>query len=393
MGIVGQLAYVGRRGTRLQRAYDINQVDANASLLNSFTLMQQNVARGCNPDGTGCAGGVSIPLVTSNIVNAAFVNSATTRTDLTQNAAGNFVGRVEQQTIAGQFRINQQFGIVTYIDAGGSSHYHALQATLRKRFEKGLLFGASYSFSKSIDDQSVDPVGSTSGGGLSTTNSRTPTDARKFYNEKARSDFDRTHVFSAFSVYELPVGKGKALATNTPAVVDHVIGGWAINGIVTAMTGEPFAVRSGIRTSNFAHESRADIIGGVKPELKLQDIPGVLGPVVFANSNGFAIPQPGQNGAGRNIFTAPGYWNVDLGIQKNFSLTERFKLQFRTEMFNAFNHPNFDNPRDASVGSPSFRSTLFGQTCCATVAPPSTQTVIQTGEAARVIQLALKLSF
>jgi len=159
------------------------------------------------------------------------------------------------------------------------------------------------------------------------------------------------------------------------------------------MTGEPFAVRSGIRTSNFAHESRADIIGGVKPELKLQDIPGVLGPVVFANSNGFAIPQPGQNGAGRNIFTAPGYWNVDLGIQKNFSLTERFKLQFRTEMFNAFNHPNFDNPRDASTGSPSFRSTLFGQTCCATVAPPSTQTVIQTGEAARVIQLALKLSF
>jgi hypothetical protein len=393
MGIVGQLAYVGRRGIRLQRAYDVNQVDANASLLNSFTLMQQNVAKGCNPDGTGCAGGVSIPLVTSNIVNAAFVNSTTTRTDLNQNAAGNFVGRVEQQTIAGQFRINQQFGVVTYIDAGGSSHYHALQATLRKRFEKGLLFGASYSFQKSIDDQSVDPVGSSSGGGLSTTNSRTPTDARKFYNEKARSDFDRTHVFSAFSVYELPVGKGKAFATNTPAVLDHVIGGWAINGIVNIMTGEPFSVRSGLRTSNFAHESRADIIGGVKPELKLQDIPGVIGPVVFANSNGFAIPLPGQNGAGRNIFTAPGYWNVDLGIQKNFSLTERFKLQFRTEMFNAFNHPNFDNPRDASTGSPSFRSTLFAQTCCATVAPPSTQTVIQTGEAARVIQLALKLSF
>jgi len=92
-------------------------------------------------------------------------------------------------------------------------------------------------------------------------------------------------------------------------------------------------------------------------------------------------------------FTLAGILIVDLGIQKNFSLTERFKLQFRTEMFNAFNHPNFDNPRDASVGSPSFRSTLFGQTCCATVAPPSTQTVIQTGEAARVIQLALKLSF
>ncbi len=395
-GIVGQVTYVGRRGTRLQRAYDSNQIDANASLLNSFTLMQQNVAKICNPDGSGCPVGVTgsaIPLVTGGIVNAAFVNSATTRTDLSLNAAGNFVGRVEQTTTAGQFRINQQFGVVTYIDAGGSSHYHALQATLRKRFEQGLLFGASYSFSRSIDDQSVDPVGAASGGGLSTTNSRTPTDARKWFNEKARSDFDRSHVFTAFSVYELPFGKGKALASGVPSVVNQIIGGWAINGIYTFMTGEPFSVRSGVRTSNFAHESRADIIGGVEPTVKLQDIPGIIGPVVFANSSGFAIPAPGQNGAGRNIFIAPSYWNFDLGIQKNFSLTERFKLQFRGEMFNAFNHPNFDNPRDASVGSPSFRSTLFGQTCCANVAPPSTQTIIQTGESARVIQLALKLMF
>jgi hypothetical protein len=62
-------------------------------------------------------------------------------------------------------------------------------------------------------------------------------------------------------------------------------------------------------------------------------------------------------------------------------------------MFNAFNHPNFDNPRDASVGSPSIQSSLFAQTCCATVAPPSTQTIVQTGESARVIQFALKLQF
>ena len=76
-----------------------------------------------------------------------------------------------------------------------------------------------------------------------------------------------------------------------------------------------------------------------------------------------------------------------------FQVSERIKLQFRTEIFNAFNHANFDNPRDASAGSPSILSPLFAQTCCATVAPPSTQSIIQTGESARVIQFALKLQF
>jgi hypothetical protein len=331
--------------------------------------------------------------VTSGAVNAAFVNSTQSRTDLSLNAAGNLAGRIEQTTLALNLRPNQQFGTITYIDAGGSSHYHAFQATARKRFEKGLLFGASYSFQKSIDDQSVDPVGAASGGGLSITNSRTPTDARKFFNEKGRSDFDRTHVFTTFSVYELPFGKGKTFVSGANRFVDAIIGGWTINGIYTFMSGEPFSVRSGAFTSNSAHESRADIVGGVKPQVKLQEIAGIVGPVLFKDTTGFALPAPGTNGAGRNIFVAPNYWNLDLGIQKRFAITERIGFQLRVEMFNAFNHTNFDNPRDASVGSPSFRSAVFAQTCCAAVAPPSTQQIIQTGEAARVIQLAGKITF
>lgn len=395
IGMVGQIAYIGRRGTRLQRAYNINQIDAGP-ILPSFLLMQQNVAKGCNPDGSGCPAGVTgsaIPIVTSGALTAAFVNSSQSRTDLSLNAAGNMAGRIEQTTLALNLRPNQQFSTITYIDGGGSSHYHAMQATLRKRFEKGFLFGASYSFQKSIDDQSVDPVGASSGGGLSTTNSRTPTDARKWFNEKGRSDFDRTHVFTAFSVYELPFGKGKALGSGVNSFVNHIIGGWAINGIYTWMSGEPFSVRSGAFTSNSGHESRADIVGGVKPKVGLFEIPNVVGPVLFKDDSGFALPAPGTNGAGRNIFEAPGYWNLDLGIQKRFAISERIAMQFRAEMFNAFNHVNFDNPRDASVGSPSFRSSVFAQTCCAAVAPPSTQQIIQTGEAARVIQIALKLTF
>ena len=191
-------------------------------------------------------------------------------------------------------------------------------------------------------------------------------------------------------------------------VVNQVLGGWTINSIFTFQSGEPFAVRSGSFTANGNHESRAGVQIPVKAQL--QELPGVVGPVLFKPvginpvtgqpftcgldpSQTFCLPAPGQNGAGRNIFTASNYWNLDLGFIKTFQLTERFKVQFRMEMFNALNHPNFDNPRDASVGSPSIRSSVFAQTCCATVAPPSTQTVVQTGESARVIQFAMKLQF
>ncbi len=405
-GFVAQLSYIGRRGTHLQRAYDINQIDA-APILNDFRSMQSNIGKNCTPDGLAtldstkpaCSGGQLISIVNypTTVANSpkgaltqAFVNSGVTVTDLQQNGAGNFAGRIEQTTLALKLRPNQQFSVITYIDAGGDSYYNAAQFTLRKRFEKGLMVGMAYTYGKSIDNQSVDPVGAASGGGLSTTNSRTPTNARNWRGERARSDFDRRQVLTANGVWELPFGKGKMFDTQN-AFANTILGGWAVNGIYTRMTGEPFSVTSGIRTSNFSHVSRADVKTFV--DAKLQDKTGVIGPVVFADANNFAIPAAGSDGAGRNIFQAPGYWNVDIGINKTFQITERFKLDFRTEMFNALNHTNFDNPVSASVGSPSIVSTVFGQTCCAAVAPPTTQTIIQTGESARVIQFALKLKF
>ena len=386
---MAQASYIGRRGMRLLRAYDVNQINADP-ILPSFVIMQQNMRNGCRPDGTGCANGVAVPVVTSGIVSSTFVNSSTTQSDLTLNAAGNFAGRVEQTTLPARLRPNQQFAKITYIDSGGDSYYHSAQATLRKRFGDGLQAGLAYTFGKSIDDQSVDPVGATSGGALSTTNSRTPTDIRDWRQERGRSDFDRRQVLTVNSLWELPIGKQKRFASSIHPALNHIVGGWSLNGIYTFMSGEPFSVRSGVRTSNFSHESRADI-AGAKPQVRLQEVPGVIGPVVFKDASAFAIPAPGTNGAGRNIFEAPGYWNLDLGIGKRFELTERLNLQFRAEMFNALNHANFDNPRDASSGSPSIRSTVFAQTCCQTVAPPTTQTIIQTGEAARVIQFALKM--
>lgn len=390
-GFLVEAGYIGRRGLRLLRAYDINQINADP-ILPSFLTMQQNVAKGCQPDGTGCSGGVTPVIVASGAVTSAFVNSATTKTDLSQNGAGNLAGRIEQTTLALKLRPNQQFGVITYLDSGGDSYYHGFQLTLRKRFESGLLFGLAYTFSKSMDDQSVDPVGASSGGGLSTTNSRTPASIRNWRNERALSDFNRTHVLTMQGVYEFPFGRGRKFGNDLPAVINHVIGGWNTNAIFTSMTGEPFSVRSGVFTSNFSHQSRADLVGA-KPDTALKSAPGVAGPVIFKDATAFAIPAPGSDGIGRNVFIGPSYWNLDLGVTKNFVITEKVRMQLRAEGFNALNHPNFDNPVNASVGSPSILGTTFGQTCCATVAPPSTQTIIQTGESGRIIQFALKLQF
>jgi hypothetical protein len=389
--MVMQAAYVGRRGIHLLYAGNRNQINGD-KVLADFLIMQNNRRLGCPASGTGCVGGTVPSIVSSGALTATFVNSSTTTGELNLNNLGSFVERVENTTLALGLRANQQFSSITYIDNAGDSNYNAAQFTLRRRFDSGFGLALAYTFAKSMDNQSVDPVGASSGGGLTTTNSRTPTDMRNIRDEWARSDFDRTHVLSIVSVWEVPIGRGKWLFSDAPNWLNQFVGGWTINGISTFMTGEPFSIRSGIRTSNSGHESRADVLDPTL-KAKLQEIVGVVGPVLFANSNGFAIPAPGQNGAGRNIFVAPSYYNLDIGIVKQFSLTERVKLDFRTEMFNVLNRANFDNPRDASVGSPSFRSSVFAQTCCQAVAPPSTQTIIQTGESSRVIQFALKLKF
>lgn len=419
-GMVMDAGYIGRRGTRLFMAYDINQVNADP-LVSSFLIMQQNRARGCAATGTGCPAGVTgvtPPLLgllqTAGGLSASaattFLNSSTTVTDLNRNSVGNLAVRIENTTLGLKLRPNQQFAAITYLDNSGDSNYHGAQFTLRRRFTSGLGLSLAYTFAKSIDNQSVDPVGAASGGGLSTTNSRTPNDIRNFRLERARSDFDRTHALQGATVWEVPLGRGKRFLGSSGGFINQILGGWTVNSIFNFMTGEPFSVRSGSFTANGSHESRAGVQQPVQAQL--QYLPGqtFAGPVLFqpveinpatgnpftcgANPNvTFCLPVPGTDGAGRNIFVASNYWNVDLGFIKTFQLTERFKLQFRTEMFNAFNHANFDNPRDASVGSPSIRSSLFAQVCCAAVAPPSTQTIVQTGESARVIQFALKLQF
>jgi Carboxypeptidase regulatory-like domain/TonB dependent receptor/TonB-dependent Receptor Plug Domain len=415
-----QAGYVGKHGSHLFRAYDINQIKTNQpGFRDAFLIARQNVRNGCRPDGTGCAAGVGVtPTLLFQLAGPAsstfnptnFINGMSG--DFAQNGLGevarqfdtNF-GFVTNGFAADYFRPNPQFGSIFFIDSNGSSVYHGAFLQLRRQYNKDLGFGVVYTFSKSIDDQSVDPVGASSGGGLSSTNSRTPTDVFNFRLDRAVSDFDNRHMVTVDFIYNLPFGKGQRWAGGAPGWLDQIIGGWTFTTIHNYQSGEPFTINSGIRTANGFKVSRAALVGP-RPSTDLKLVPGVEGPVVFTasdlvnncrqiNNSGtsFCIPEPGENGSGRNAFRGPGFWNTDMALLKNFKITERVQTQFRAEFFNIFNHPNFENPRNASVGSPTLTSNNFGQTCCTTSALPSSATVIAVGEPNRVIQFGLKVSF
>jgi hypothetical protein len=443
---VAEIGYVGKRGTHLYRAYDLNQVSINGpGFLNAFNIGVHNRALGCtfvdgttlldpkNPSGPviPCAG-ATVPSLLLQLTGSTSGDSGSNLNGRTSDfdtfSIGSFGNFVDGLTGTGTFwdpnsavnsalprnffRPNPQFGQIFFQDSGGDSYYHGLFIAVRRRFEAGLDVGFSYTLSKSIDDMSIDPTGAATGGGLSTTNSRTPTDIHNWRLDRALSDFNNTHVLLANVLYELPVGKGKKFASSAPSWANQVIGGWSFTGIFAYQSGEPYSITSGSLTANGAHISFAQVRGPLDKG-HVQFVNGVEGPVMYnagqfitnpsdpnfncVNAIGtqtyFCIPPPGQQGNGRNIVQGPNFWNLDSSLLKDFVLTERFKLQFRAEVFNVLNHTNWENPRNATSGSPNVQSSIFARTCCASASLPSSATVIAIGEPNRVMQLGLKLNF
>jgi hypothetical protein len=436
---VAEIGYVGKRGTHLYRAYDLNQINTNQpGLLASFLTAQQNVFNGCRPDGSNCPVGVTgvVPTLLMNLTGStfgsstSFINSTTSINNFKLNSIGNLAQRIDQLSAAGgvgaittrgfpanYFRPNPQFAQIFFFDSGGDSYYHAGFIAVRRRFEKGLTFGFTYTLSKSIDDMSVDPVGAATGGGLSTTNSRTPTDVHNFRLDRARSDFDDRHVISSNMLFELPFGKNKKWGSSWPGYLNHILGGWSTTGIFNYQSGEPYTLYTGNFTTNNTHTSSVLVKGPNDPG-HIQFLPGVLGPSMYnagplitnpadpnydcRNITGtqtfFCIPPAGQVGSGRNLAQGPNFWNFDAGITKSIKVTERFGLQLRMEAFNIFNHANFENPRNATVGSPAIATSSrsndgFGQDCCTTAALASSANVNALGEPMRVMQFGVKVTF
>jgi hypothetical protein len=173
-----------------------------------------------------------------------------------------------------------------------------------------------------------------------------PQNSYDYGAEMTNSVFDIRHRFVGNFLWELPFGHGKAYM-NGDNFAARWLGNWQFNGIVTAQTGTPFTVGA----NNFGaidgnNPVYADCVGD--PYAGRTTRPG--GP--FLNPSAFAQPDPASFGTcAPYAFHGPGLQNWDLSIFKWFNFTERFRLQFRSEFFNAFNHPNFANP-GPTVGSP-----------------------------------------
>jgi hypothetical protein len=225
-----------------------------------------------------------------------------------------------------------QWSGVTWRDATGRSSFHSLTAKLERRYSNGLSFQNSIVYSKALDLQSVQSTGNTGDGGIR--------DIRNINAEWGRAGFDARLRYVASYVYELPFGRGRTFLNSVPAWLDKVAGGWETTGIVTLQTGRPFTVTTSKDISNTGGSNRPNVIGD--PHLDNPTVSQWYNVAAFTDVVPAGVYTFGN--ARRNILDAPGIQTFDLGLFKNFSITESKSLQFRGEAFNALNHANFAVP-------------------------------------------------
>jgi hypothetical protein len=257
---------------------------------------------------------------------------------------------------------------ISEIQSAGKSRYNSLQVRAEKRFSHGLTFLAAWTWAHSLDLASSADLGAQNGGDF---RNHLDPDA-----EDANSDFDVRHRFVFSYLYELPFGQGKHFLGDATGVLNQIAGGWQIGGITTVSTGNWFTIIDG--NGNFANsdgQQRPDLIGDPHAT------PCVAG--TFFNTCAFADPALGSAGnLGRNTIQGPGYQVWDFSLFKNFHLTEKMNLEFRSEFFNMFNHPNLQFAKSGpqnSINTTTFGTPEFG--------------FLTAARDPRQIQLALKLSF
>ena len=235
------------------------------------------------------------------------------------------------------------------------SIYHAMQIKFERTFSSGLGMLASYTRSKSIDDASGD-----FGSGVQ--------DINNLRLERGLSDFDYPQRFTVGYVWALPIGKGRRLLSSAQGAAQVLLGGWETSGIVVMQSGSPFTVYSGYdRANTGSWPQRPNRVSNGKIDNPTLDR--------WFDTNAFVLnDQYTWGNSSRNILRGDGMEGWDASVMKNFKIREAMNLQFRFELFNAFNHPDFGTP-ESTLSSDNFGK-VFG-----------------TSNSPRIGQVALKLVF
>ena len=172
---------------------------------------------------------------------------------------------------------------------------------------------------------------------------------------RTRSSCDVPHRFTGRSVYQLPFGPGRSVGDSWTGAKAPALSGWQLNGIVTLQSGQPFTVAlpGELDNSNTGRTSYG-FGAGDRPNLVEDPNPPNPDPQQWFDPSAFSMPPYGTFGnAGRNKITGPGLANVDFSVTKDFGLAESATLQFRAEVFNLLNTPNFLNP-NIFYGTPGY---------------------------------------
>ena len=239
-----------------------------------------------------------------------------------------------------------------------NNYYDSLQSKLTRRFHQGTQAGFVYTWSKATDYQGNEELSSL-----------------KFpypdYWDKNRAvaDFDRTHNLKWYATIVVPFGKGQPYAQTGWA--SRLLGGWQINPVITYLTGTPFTVTAGGSLNANGSTQTADliaplrIVNGTPPRTGATCAQTDLSchyfdPASFAAPLITSAANAHFGNTNRNQFRGPGYFEMDLSIVREFSLTERFKLQLRAEAFSLTNTPHFANPNLSCPGSATVAGPVAG---------------------------------
>ncbi len=227
----------------------------------------------------------------------------------------------------------------------GNSIFHSMQAKVEHRFSAGFTVLASWLWSKGLGDvRGLSPEGAAPGSTY-----QNPANLRQ---ERGLLDTQLEHSFVLSEIWEVPYGRGRRFGSALNPVVNTVLGGWSLGGILTLTTGHPYTITVSGDPANSGQTDRANLVGDPNA------VPGGQRVAEFFNTAAFQANQKYTYGdLGRNSMIGPGFSNLDCSLMKEatpFKVKEHaVDMQFRWEFFNIFNHPNFGFP-GSTVGTPTF---------------------------------------